>query len=261
MNVTAPARLKSWLPSAAGRERMMAMRGEPMFYADWLDVVFLHYAVDPAVLQPQVPWPLDLRDGRAFVSLVAFTMREMRPRVGGRIGELLFRPIATHEFLNVRTYVRHEGESGIHFLAEWLPNALSVALGPLVFGLPYRLGRLAYQNEGRDRSVRGEIVDAFSDARLLYEADFAHGAKHDATEAGSLDEFLVERYTAFNRSCGIHRCFRIWHPPWPVVPLEARVKDDGLLARTGDWADEAEFIGAHHSAGFPGVWMGRPHLV
>ena len=56
MNVTAPSRLKSWLPSAAGRERMLAVKGEPMFYADWLDVVFLHYAVDPAALQPLVPW-------------------------------------------------------------------------------------------------------------------------------------------------------------------------------------------------------------
>lgn len=261
MTVTAPSRLKSWLPSAAGRERMLAVKGEPMFYADWLDVVFLHYAVDPSALQPLVPWALDVRDGRAFVSLVAFTMREMRPRIGGRIGELLFRPIATHEFLNVRTYVRHDGESGIHFLAEWLPNALSVALGPLVFGLPYRLGHLSYQNEAHDGCVSGEIIDARSGARLSYAAEMEPSATHDATEAGSLDEFLVERYTAFNSSCCIHRCFRIWHPPWPVVPMKACVRDDGLLARTGSWIEAAEFIGAHHSAGFPGVWMGRPHLL
>lgn len=261
MKTELPSRLKSWLPSAAGRERMVAVRGEPLFHADWLEVVFLHYAVAPESLQPQVPWPLDVRDGRAFVSLVAFTMHDMRPRFGGRPGALLFKPIATHEFLNVRTYVRHHGESGIHFLAEWLPNSLAVALGPLVFGLPYRKGRLAYQNEPLDGGVRGEIVDARSGAALSYRAELDASVIHDACEAGSLDEFLVERYTAFNNTRGIHRCFRIWHPPWPVAAISAHVEDRGLLAQTGPWSRDAVFIGAHHSPGFPCVWMGRPHLL
>src|SRR3954466_8875170 len=91
--------------SDAPRGRMLAIRGEPMFYARWDRAVFIHYAADPATLQREVPFELDLRDGRAFVSLVAFTLVRMRPRIGGRIGEWLLKPIATHEFLNVRTYV------------------------------------------------------------------------------------------------------------------------------------------------------------
>ncbi len=51
----------------------------------------------------------------AYVSLVAFTMRGLRPRLGGAA---LLKPIATHEFLNVRTYVKHRGERGIYFLAD-----------------------------------------------------------------------------------------------------------------------------------------------
>ncbi len=253
--------LKSWLPSAAARERMLALRGEPFLFADWLDVVFLHYAVDPDVLQPLIPWPLDLRDGRAYVSLVAFTMRDMHPRAGGRIGALLFRPIATHPFLNARTYVVHEGEPGIHFLAEWLPNSLSVALGPTVFGLPYRKGGLDYQNEALSHEVRGRIVEARSGASLSYHADITAGVPHQACDAGSLDEFLLERYIAFNSQLGLARCFRIWHPPWPVAPLDARVEDCGLLAQTGVWSSHADLIGAHHSHGFPAVWMGRPRFL
>src|SRR6185503_8008938 len=86
------------------RRRMLAVRGEPMFFARWDRAVFIHYAADPATLQAQVPFELDLREDRAFVSLVAFTLSRMRPRLGGRIGEWFFKPIATHEFLNVRTY-------------------------------------------------------------------------------------------------------------------------------------------------------------
>jgi len=31
---------------------------------------------------------------------------------------------------------------GIFFIAEWIPNRLAVLIGPRMYGLPYRLGRL-----------------------------------------------------------------------------------------------------------------------
>src|SRR3954468_21974486 len=145
---------------------MLALPGEPMFYARWDRAVFIHYATEAASLQPDVPFKLDLRNGRAFVSIVAFTLRQMRPRLGGRIGEWLFKPIATHEFLNVRTYVRQRGEPGIYFLAEWLSNPLSVRLGPRTFGLPYRFGKLGYEHTS-DGALRG-TVDA-PGGQLSYE--------------------------------------------------------------------------------------------
>jgi uncharacterized protein YqjF (DUF2071 family) len=72
----------------------------------------IHYEVDPIALGQIVPFEVDVFEGRAFVSLVAFTMRGMRPRRGGWLGKWLMKPIATLEFLNVRTYVRHNGEAG-----------------------------------------------------------------------------------------------------------------------------------------------------
>jgi hypothetical protein len=52
----------------------------------------VHLEVDPQALQLATPFALDLFDGRAFVSLVFFTMRRMRPRLAGRIGEWLCVP-------------------------------------------------------------------------------------------------------------------------------------------------------------------------
>jgi hypothetical protein len=97
--------------SSIAQARLLSVRGEPLFLADWLRVVFIHFEVDPDALQRDVPFALDLQQGRAYVSLVAFTMRDMHPRLGGKLGALLFKPIATHNFLNVRTYVKHQGES------------------------------------------------------------------------------------------------------------------------------------------------------
>lgn len=250
----------SWQPSAAGRERLLAAWGDPLFQASWLDVVFLHFEADPTLLQKVVPWELDLFEGRAFVSLVAFTMQDMRPRLGGRLAALPFKPIATHDFLNVRTYVKHAGEPGIYFLKEWVPNPLSVALGPVAFGLPYRLGRLRYDNLFAQEAT-GRVEDARTGKALVYSCQADADAIHKPCAAGSLDEFLVERYTAFTSLGWLRRLFRIWHPPWPVVPLQVEIQDCSLLSLTGEWSHSARLVSAHHSPGIPDVWMGRPHFV
>ncbi len=150
---------------------MLGVKGEPMFYADWLRAVFIHYEVEAGLLQCEVPFELDLHEGRAYLSLVAFTMRDMRPRIGGKLMALAFRPIATHGFLNVRTYVKHDGEPGIYFLAEWLSNPLSVHLGPPLFGLPYRFGRLEYRHDHETGKLHGLVIGKQPSGRLEYVSD------------------------------------------------------------------------------------------
>lgn len=259
MNTMATASIATTLPSHAGRERMMQMRWEPLFLADWDRTLMLHYSVAPEVLQPFVPFELDVRDGKAFVSLVAFTMRGLRPRRGGWGTRMIFKPIATHEFLNVRAYVKHGGERGIYFLAEWLPNALSVMLGRPMFGLPYRLGRLKYDHQHERGWIAGEVTSSCGRGRLRYRAEI--GDSFAPCEAGTCDEFLMERYTAFTKWLGMKRRFRVWHSPWPQCAVRADVTENTLLRLTGDWADRAEFIGANYSPGVVGVWMSRPAFV
>lgn len=223
----------------------------------------IHFEVDADALQRDVPYKLDLREGRAFVSLVVFTMRGMKPRIGGRLAAWLLRPIATHDFLNVRTYVRHGGEAGIHFLAEWLSGRLAAKLGPATFGLPYRHGRIAYDHDRPCGRLRGRVADVRTGLTFTYRAGLETGAPPDFApcERGSLDEWLMERYTAFNSAGGRKRFFRVWHPPWPQCRMEVDVRDDSLLKRNWRWFAGARLIGANFSPGFREVWMGRPHRI
>ena len=247
--------------SEAGRRRLMAGEGKPLFLADWLRLVFIHYAVDPERLQPQVPFELDCYEGRAYVSLVAFVMRRLRLRRGGKATAWLTAPIATHPYLNVRTYVRHRGEAGIYFLAEWLPNRLSVPLGGPIFGLPYRFGHLDYRHWHETGYMEGQVTVPGTPGAVRYHAPVDCEARYGLCDEGSLAEFVAERYTAFTARRTSRRLFRIWHPPWALTALDLTIEDDTLLDATGAWYRHAHFVGAHYTPGARNVWMGRPLRV
>ncbi len=245
--------------SEEARRRLLAIKGEPLFYSDWLRPLFLHYEIDPARLQPAVPFPLEMREGSAYVSLVAFTMHGLRPRFGGQLSKWLLQPIATHPLLNLRTYVRHRGESGIYFLSEWIPNRLSVLLGPRTFGLPYRHGRLQYEHRHERGSLQGSVLA--NGGVLKYTAEIQRGHAFAPCAAGSLAEFLLERYTAFTSHGSRRKLFRIWHPPWLQTDVAAQIQDDSLLTAGFPWFHNARFAGANYSPGAEHVWMGRPHRM
>ncbi len=247
--------------SVAARQRFARLEGKPPLTSDWLHTVMIHYAVAPEVLRPIVPFDLDTRDDRAYVSLVAFDMKRLRPARFGSVGAALFSPIGNHPFLNLRTYVRDGNETGIYFLTEYLSNPISVPLGPPIFGLPYRWGRVDYQNEPTEGfRVQGRVRKAWNGPAIEYEGQLDGRAVMPAP-AGSLTEFLMERYTAFTYWYGMRRRFRIWHEPWPQVPVSIDIRNDALLRSEMTWYDGAELCGANYSPGVTNVWMGRPRLM
>lgn len=232
--------------SGVARRVFETVEGRPLFHAGWERTVFIHYEVDPAALQPQVPFPLDTRNGQAYVSLVAFTLSRLRFAIGGP-------PLTTHGFLNVRTYIPG---NGIYFLAEWLPNPFCVFLGPRLYGLPYRSGTLVYDHRHEGGRLHGRVESR--DGVLDFAAPIDPLARFEPCLKGTLDEFLLERYTAFTRRGDDERLFRVWHQPWPQVPIDLTVQDESLVASTGPWFRSARRIGANYSPGLETVWMGRP---
>jgi uncharacterized protein len=223
-----------------------------MFLADWRDALFIHFRADPRKLQSLVPLPLDLRNGDAYVSLVAFTQHRLRPAIGGPVAEFLGRPLAHHEFLNLRTYVVHEREPGIHFVCEWIPNRLAVLLGPRLYGLPYHFGRFAYHTApGKaKRHVVGE--GGFSCTSTWNPDDSLVPSEH-----GSEAEFLLERYTAYTVRGGILRRFRIAHAPWRTAEAKIAIPRRDLFA---DYPLGDPFA-THYSPGIRDVRISSPATI
>jgi uncharacterized protein YqjF (DUF2071 family) len=167
MNVTAN---QSASISQDARRRFLAREKRPLLKGDWTRALFLHYEVEAELLQLHIPFDLDLWECRAFVSAVAFSMEGLRPNFGGVLGRWLFRPIANTEFFNLRTYVRHDGVTGIFFINEWLNNRWSVMGGPITYGLPYNFARIHYEHFPEQGRLAGTVGDAFA-----YDAEIANG--------------------------------------------------------------------------------------
>lgn len=234
----------------------LAAEGGPFLRGAWRDALMLHFAIDAEELQPHVPFGLDLFAGRAIITLVAFTMNDVRLEAIPGLPHWLLTPLE-HTFLNVRTYVRHGGERGIFFLAEYVPKLLARVLGPMTYGLPYRFTPMRYEHDARNRRFVGKLG---RDAGIFFEADYALAPGGEAA-ADTFEEFALERYNAFTRRFGRAMRFRVAHPPWRMHRARLLAWDDALLRADHAFWPMARIIGGHFTTGFPEVAMGAPRRV
>lgn len=238
-------------PFEFARERFERLEGRALFRANWKDLVFLNYRLNPEVVAPWVPLPLDIRDGWAYLSLVAFRVSEMRLDRFGRWNRHLVAPFGAHRFLNVRAYVKNEGEPGIFFIKEYVDRRFAIPFAKMTYGLPYVYAKIDY-----DR-FEGEVDRGERKFRFKTILD---GDPHRCVE-GSLEEFLCERYTAFTSRGRSKKRFRIVHEPWEVAPLEIEDLEDELPARDLPFWEETEFVGGLYSPGAFGVRISKPGRV
>lgn len=267
-------------PQAPSLAVASAAGWRPAFLCDWVDATFVHFAVEPRWLQPSVPFELDLYQGKAYVSLVAFTMRHVRPAaLDSRLGEMLLRPIMPCRFLNVRTYVRAGGSDGIFFFGEWLSQWANIPLGPLLYGLPYRPGWLSFSRErkpgrvasaGASRSagagdgapVRTKVdVHGLGGGRLAFRGECDSARRLAVSAPGSLDAFLLERYHAFTVRRGKRLVFQVEHAPWRQTAAEISLEETSLLAPMGEWSSKARLVGGHYTPGAFDVAMSAPQAI
>lgn len=228
--------------------------------ADWRDFVFLHFAVEPADLSPHVPYPLDLFEGRAYVSLVSFEMNRVRPArwFSPDFGRWLLRPISDHLFLNVRTYVRGPAGAGIHFIAEWIDNPISLRLGPLTYGLPYKFAVMERRELPGSGLRRIGVHEPRSGRSVSLVVPTTRPTPPRECAPGSKDAFLLERYVAYTHRKGKGRWFSVDHPRWRATPFQLARFDTTLFEAEYPWFRGATFVGGHFADGFNDIGMSLP---
>jgi len=192
----------------------------------WRRLLFVHWTVPVEALRPLVPAALEIDrfDGVAFVGVVPFAMREVRPRYLPRF--------ASFDFLetNVRTYVLHGEAPGVFFFSLEAASWLACAAARATFGLPYFPARMSLEEADGEVTYETERrLGPPARSRFRYRVGEALGA----SRPGTFEHFLVERYILFvERRGAIHRG-QVHHTPYPVHRAELLEARDELASAAG----------------------------
>jgi uncharacterized protein YqjF (DUF2071 family) len=207
-----------------------ALTAPVMMNQRWLDLTFLHWAVDPGLVADRMPRGVrpDTLDGVTYVGLIPFRM------VGAGVARGPGVPwFGTFLETNVRLYsVDDTGRRGIVFLSLDADRAAVVLGARAAFGLPYRWARMRH---GVERGPGGDVHTY--DARLRRRGP--RPESHVAVRVGAerprtaVDDFVSARWGLHVRWWGRTLYVPNEHEAWPVHDAEVLALDDGLMASVG----------------------------
>ncbi len=224
MNVVVPT------PELRQRERVRPA-GRAVMRQEWAHLLFLHWAIEPAIVQATLPAGLtvDTYDGKAWVGLVPFFMRQVRPT-----GLPAVPGLSNFLELNVRTYVHDaRGRPGVWFYSLDCNQWAAVKIARQFFHLPYEHAVMGATID----PATGEVAYRSRRAGRKEESRFRYrtmGAGREA-QPGSLDFFLLERYTLFAHDS---RRGRLWagqvaHTPYRMQRVDVGEWQADLVQRAG----------------------------
>ncbi|TPQ19093.1 YqjF family protein [Streptomyces sporangiiformans] len=227
----------------------------PLLTQQWLDLAFIHWAVEPGVVAPLLPAGTvpDRHDAMTYVGLVAFRM----DRVGWlRLPGVPY--LGTFPETNVRLYsVDAHGRRGVVFRSMDASRLIPVVMGRVGFRLPYLWSRMTVRAEGG--TVTYTSSRRWPGPRGAYSRITVRTGER-IEKPTELEHFLTARW-------GMHNAFfgrtappaylPNVHPRWPLYRAELLTCDENLVAAAGLPAPDEPPVSVLYSPGVP-VRLGRP---
>lgn len=195
----------------------------------WHDLLFAHWPLPPELVRTAVPTPLelDLYDGSAWVGVIPFTMSGVRVR-----GTPPLPGLSAFPELNVRTYVRYRGLSGVYFFSLDAGNRLAVAAARRWYRLPYYRADMEVRRRSGTIEYRSRRTHRGAEPAEL-EASYRGTGEASLPPPGSLDHWLVERYRLLTVSRSRLLTAEIHHPAWRLRPATAEFGVNTMTAGLG----------------------------
>ena len=216
-------------------EQRTAVQQRPLnqtqvMHQTWRSLLFLHWEIPATEIQKTLPEGLtvDTFEGKAYVGVVPFFMRNIRPRFFPAIP-------AISNFLetNVRTYVYDKnGTPGVWFYSLEANQWLAVKTARTFFKLPYFHAHMQANQE-----ELSQPIDYITQRRKTNQTSRFHyqsqGEVWHATP-GSFEFFLLERYILF-ASSGQNRLSsgQVYHTPYPIQRAKVEAWDAELIHLAG----------------------------
>ena len=191
---------------------------------EWRDLLFMHWPVPADSLRHLIPEGLELDtfDGYAWLGVVPFDMRNVRPHYLPSVPWL-----SNFPELNLRTYATSRDEArrpGVWFFSLDAHNPVAVRLARATFNLPYYDADMSCEVKGE--TVYYKSVRTHKGAK---EANFVglYKPMEKKAEPDDLTHFLTERYCLYSaNSKGAVRRGEIHHEMWPLQPAEVELETD-----------------------------------
>ena len=202
----------------------------------WDSFLFAHWRVDADELRALVPAALELQTfaGSAWLGIMPFRMAAVRLR-----GTLPLPLLASFLELNVRTYVTTGGKPGVWFFSLDASSQLAVEVARRAYKLPYFPARITLRRHGDWIEYESARVASAADPHVFSARYRPRGAASCAA-AGSLEEFLIERYCLYALDKRGRLCrAEIHHAPWLLQEADAEIELNTMAPRGVLLPDEA----------------------
>ena len=228
--------------------------GRPAGFQRWRTLLFLHWEVPAEAIAKLLPPELsvDTFEGKAWVGVVPFTMRDVAPRWSPSV------PGVSHfHELNVRTYVHLRGKDpGVWFFSLDAAATIAVAVARAGWHLPYHRASMTLD-------IAGNTVD-YRSKRLFpgpkpaeFETRYHVGESIGSAKPGTLTHFFAERYILYARTRSGLSLGRVHHVPYPLHEVKVESWRDGMVAAAGMPAPAGEPLALYS----PGVDVDVYQLV
>lgn len=188
--------------------------------AEWRQLVFANYEIDPAVLRKYVPpkTELDKWSDRCFVSLVGFMFLKTK---------LLGIPVPFHTNfpeVNLRFYVKYheqgEWKRGVVFIKEIVPHRALSFVANYFFREKYVTMPMQYtwENGNADGEQRVSYQWKYRGSWNRLEVNAAQSGS--CCGHGSKEAFITEHFWGYSSAPGDKTAvYRVAHPSWLIHPV------------------------------------------
>lgn len=212
------------------RQRIKPGNNYVVLYQKWRNLLFLHWEYDADEIQKRLPEGLyvDTFEEKAYIGITPFFMKDVRPRFAPAIPG-----ISNFLETNFRTYVYDDnGNAGIWFFSLDANNPIAVITAS-------SLVKLNYFNAEMFADISTEEIIDYSvlreDKPEELRSVFKYKKKNLLGEAvpGTLEFFMIERYSFFSSSEGSLYYGRVHHRPYILYGAEIDNWDDNLFEVNG----------------------------
>lgn len=192
----------------------------------WQNVLFISWPMPVERLRPLVPskMEIDTYNGQAWLSLLPMRMVDLHLRDLPPLPEA-----STFPEINLRTYVRVNHQPGIFFFSIDAAAHLGAWVAQHLFHLPYLYAEMSLSQQSDGFYLESHRAASTKVSAADFVATYQPVGDPSPSEPGSLEQFLVERYTLFSQDpLGVLYRGDIHHPLWKLQPVKVNIETNTI---------------------------------